>query len=220
MHFLKKTIRGSPFVGVFAVASEDFFLVPFSIEKKELAGIEEKLGAKVVKASLASSPLLGVLSVMLGKMIALPETVIEEEVAFLERHGMQAKKLEGIHALGNLIAVNENGGIASPLIGKKTVEGLEKFFGVHFSRMTVAGSNLAGAATTVTNKGFIVHPNIKQDEFRELEKIFGVRGQPTSANYGDKFIGNDIVANSKGALIGEFTTSYEVLRINEGLSGD
>ncbi|PJA17298.1 MAG: translation initiation factor IF-6, partial [Candidatus Diapherotrites archaeon CG_4_10_14_0_2_um_filter_31_5] len=36
----------------------------------------------------------------------------------------------------------------------------------------------------------------------------------------DPFVANDILANSKGILIGEYTSNVEMLMIDEGLRGD
>ncbi len=220
MNIFKTTINSSPFVGVFSCASEKFALAPMSTPQKKVDAIEEHLQVKVVRASLANSSLLGVLCVLFEDKIIISEIVEEREKKFLEKNGLKVKQIDGYTAIGNLISLNKNGGIASTLLSPKNVKEIEEFFGVKLVQKDFAHSNLAGAAALATNKGFIVHPNISKAEFMEMQKIFQVEGNPTTANYGDSFIGNDVVANSKGAMVGEITTTFELTRIDEALRGN
>ena len=220
MNFIKGTIKASPFVGVFAALNEEILFVPYSVQEKEVKGIEAKLEVAVIRCSLANSSLIGVLGKTLGKKMAVPEIVENREIKELERNGIEVLKLKGVMALGNLVALNGNGGIASPLLQEKQVKELSDFFDVKIKQGRVAGSELVGAAVVVTNKGFIVHQGITELEHKSLEKLFKVKGGPTTANYGDRFIGNDIVANSKGAIVGEMTSPFEMMRIDEALTGD
>ena len=220
MNFIKGTIKASPFVGVFAALSEDFIFAPHGIQEKEAKDIERKLGAEMIKCSIANSALIGVFGKALGNKIALPEIAGDDEVRLLEKSGIDVIRLKGVLALGNLLALNSKGGIASPLIEGAQLKELRDFFGIKIITGQVAGSDLSGAGLVVTNKGFIVHQNTNEKELKSLEKLFGVKGTPTTANYGDRFVGNDVIANSKGAVVGKMTTSFEMMRIDEALTGD
>lgn len=220
MNFIKGTIKASPFVGVFAALSDEVLLVPHSVLEKEIKGAGEKLGVRVVKCSIANSSLIGVLGRLFGNKLIVPEIIEKMEIEELERNDVEVMVLKEVMALGNLVALNGNAGIVSPLLGKHRAKEIEEFFGVPMESSLVAGSELAGAALAVTNKGFIVHQNINEKELKGLEKLFKVRGSPTTANYGDRFIGNDVIPNSKGAIVGEMTTPFEMMRIDEGLSGE
>src|SRR3989338_73262 len=189
MNIFKTTINSSPFIGVFSCASEKFALVPMSTPQKKISEIEENLQVKVVRTSLANSSLLGVLCLLFEDKIIISEIVEEREKQFLEKNGLKVKRLDGYTAIGNLVSLNKNGGYASTLLSPKHVKAIEEFFGVKLVQKDFARSSLAGAASLVTNKGFIVHPNISKAEFLEMQKIFGVEGNPTTANYGDSFVG-------------------------------
>ncbi len=220
MEFLKTNITGSPFVGIFCAVSEKFAIIPTLVNKKEEQKIEEILQVKVIKTTLANSSLLGALSVMFEDKIAVPSIVEESEKRELQKQGLEVKEIKGQAALGNLVTLNKNAGIASTLLSAKSIHDISEFFGVKILQKDVAGTNLAGSAIELTNKGFIVHPNIKAKELEGLKKTFGVHGVPTTANYGDRFIGNDVVANTKGALVGSITTSFEMIRIDEALRNE
>ena len=220
MNIIKGTIKASPFVGVFASLSEEVLFVPHSVQDKEIRNMEARLGTAVVKCSLANSALIGVLGKVLGSKIAVPEIAEAIEIKELERNGIEVLKVRGVMALGNLIALNGNAGIASPLLHTNQVKEIRDFFGIKIKQARVAGSDLVGAALVVTNKGFIVHQGITEIEHKSLEKLFKVRGNPTTANYGDRFVGNDVIANSNGAIVGEMTSPFEMMRIDEALTGD
>ncbi|MFH1588032.1 MAG: translation initiation factor IF-6 [Candidatus Diapherotrites archaeon] len=218
MEFFKKTMRASPYLGVFCSLNEKYLVYPNTAEKKELKELNKMCG-ELVPATIASSSLIGVFSKSLDEKILVTHLIEKNEKKNLEKAGMEVKEID-LTAIGNLIALNENGGIASPLISKKQVKEAEDFFGVKFTVTKIGGSDLTGSCICVTNKGFIIHPNIAEKEFSLLEKIFKVKGAPTTANYGDKFVGNSVLANTKGIIAGMLTTGPELARIDEGLNGE
>ncbi len=220
MEFIKSTVRGSPFVGVFAAATDSIALLPPSLDDKHVKQWEATLGVPSLRCTIANSTLIGVFCKALGKKIVVPSTAEKAEIKALEKNGLDVFVVQEYTALGNLLALNDQGGIASPLFDPQTLRDLEGFFGVKFKPMTLGGVEVAGSATTVTNKGFIVHPNIAPKEFEALTQTFKVYGTTGTANYGDPFVSNSLVANFHGVIVGEQTTGYELARIDEGLRGE
>ncbi|HIH09682.1 MAG TPA: translation initiation factor IF-6 [Candidatus Diapherotrites archaeon] len=220
MNFTRGTIKSSPYVGVFCTVTEEIALAPHSALPKEVQTLEQQLGVSVIRANIGNSSLLGVLSRGLGRKIAASSIIEDIEVSGLESQGIEVLKLGGFTSTGNLIALNRNGGIASPLIDDEGLDELKGFFGIKFERMKVADNDLAGASLTVTNKGLIAHPNIREKEFERVQKILKVGGRTTTANYGDLFVGNSVIANTKGAIAGQNTSGIELSKIDEGLSGE
>jgi translation initiation factor 6 len=219
MKIKKKSLKGSPFIGVFGCVTEKIGLFPLQLERKETRKLEDFFGVEVIKTSIAGSSLIGSLVKGNSKGFVLPETTEEKEMEFLSSQGIKVKKVNGLTALGNLLALNDFGGIASLLIEKKVLKEIKKFFGVPFKQMNVANSEVVGSCIAATNKGFVVHPEIKEKELKDIESLLKVKGVPSTANYGNPFIANDVLANSKGVLIGEYTSNAEMLMIDEGLRG-
>ncbi|MBN2127682.1 MAG: translation initiation factor IF-6 [Candidatus Diapherotrites archaeon] len=215
MEFLKKSIKASPYLGVFCVLTDKYLIHPHGLYKKEFSGFE-KFEVELIPATIASSSLIGVFSKGLNEKLLATYLIEDKEKKELEKKGLKVKTIDST-AIGNLIAVNENGGIASPLLTEKQVKETEKFFEVPFKVSSIGGSDLTGSCICVTNKGFVVHPNISEKEFTLLEKIFKVKGMPATANYGDRFVANSIIANSKGIAAGENTSGPEMARIDEGI---
>src|SRR3989344_2374554 len=221
MNFSRGTVKGSPYLGVFCTATDEIALVPHSADKREARQIEGILGVKAVRAGIGNSSLMGVLSKGVGMKLAVSSLIEKEEEKALEKEGIELLKIRGGYtSTGNLIALNRHGGIASPLLSEKEISGLAEFFGVKFTQMKIADHDICGAGTTVTNKGFICHPDISEKDFSLLEKIFSVKGMPTTANFGDMFVGNSVIANTKGVMAGANTSGIELSKIDEGLRGE
>ena len=51
-----------------------------------------------------------------------------------------------------------------------------------------------------------------------MREVLKVDVQRSTVNHGSKYIGAGILANSKGALVGDETTPIEMGRIEDGLS--
>jgi translation initiation factor 6 len=72
-------------------------------------------------------------------------------------------------------------------------------------------------AAVVTNKGLLCHPKVTPEEKSMLEEIFDVGVMIGTVNHGVPLIGSGLVANSKGAVMGNLTTGIEMGRIEEAL---
>lgn len=216
---MKRTVRGSPYIGVFGVVTEDFGIFPAQATSKELSGLGKALGIEVLQTSLANSSLIGLFAAALGRKVAVPGIVELWEIEKLEEFGFRVRQIEELTALGNLLLMNSKGGIASKLMSGENVKELARFFGVKLRQAPLEGTELPGASAVVTERGFIADPNLTEKEFRMFEGVFGVKGATTTANYGDIFVGNDVLANSTAAVVGMQTSGHELIRIDEGLRG-
>ena len=72
-------------------------------------------------------------------------------------------------------------------------------------------------AAVVTNKGCLCHPKVTDEEKNLLKKVFDVNVMIGTVNHGVPMIGSGLVANTKGAIIGNLTTGIEMGRIEEAL---
>ena len=104
-----------------------------------------------------------------------------------------------------------------PDIKNKTVKEIEDVLGVPVTKGTIGGLKTVGMSAVVTGKGLLCHPKSSDEELRVLEKVFGVPVMIGTVNHGSPVIGSGLVANSKGAIIGNLTTGIEMGRIEEAL---
>ncbi len=218
MHMNKLSIRGSPFVGVFIKATDEFALVPTGLTPKDKKIIEQTFEVNIVETRIANTSIIGSLCIANKKKVVLPSIAEPDEIDELERQGIKTAVIDSVEALGNHVTLNDTSGICGNALREQTLKSIEHELGIEIKRLTVANSDLVGSATVVTNKGFVCHPKTLEEEFKTLEKTLAIKGNVSSANYGDLFIGNSVAANSFGCLVGQNTTGYEMMAIDEALA--
>lgn len=218
MKVLRESIRNSPYLGIFSTVTESIALVPESIEQKEAKKLEEALEVEAIKASIASSSLIGILCKGNSKGFVVPEIAEKQELKELESKGLKFKTIKGNLALGNLIAANDEKAIISSIIPKKQREEIANFLKVEAIDAKIAGNDLSGSSMVLTNKGFLINNKASQKEFDKIREFLKLEGKATTANYGDSYVGNSIIANSKAIITGSLTTNIEIMKIQEGLS--
>ncbi len=179
--------------------------------------MEETLNVETISTTIANSHLTGVLARGYEKSFAVANHTNDHELDYLKSQGLKIHVMNEISAIGNLLCMQKNAGIISPNISETEKKSLEKFFGITLHSMLVARSELAGSSLIATEKGFLANPRTTPTEMEQLESLFNAKGMTTTANYGDAFIGNSILANMHGIIVGEKTSGPEMARIDEGL---
>jgi len=216
MYIEQSDLLGTAFVGVFAATNDKVTLLPHNTREEFVALVEDVLKTEAAKVSVANSPLIGVMTCMNSKCIALPHTVYKEEREALESYA-GAVALEKFTAVGNMMAANDSGIAASPLFSAEDTKRVEEAFGLRPKRISVAGLDTVGSCVVVTNKGFLANPNASAKEMESLSSLFGAEGEVGSLNYGNPFINGCILANSNGAIVGSTSTPFELGRVDDAL---
>ncbi len=206
---------GDPNLGLFGFATDKYCLLGEGL--KHYNEIEDVLGVKVIKTRILGTNLVGIFSAGNSKGVVVPSLAYDYEIENLRKE-LNVLVLESEYtALGNLILVNDNGCVLSPLL-KKHKEELEKFFGVKCRVMKITKLNVVGSAAIANRHGCLVHPNTTDEEGEIIKKILKVKNVDVgTANFGSPFIGAGIIANSKGFLTSYHTTGPEMARIDEVL---
>ena len=108
-------------------------------------------------------------------------------------------------AVGNLVAMNNKGIAASPIIADK----------IKAQGIRIADSDLIGSAIYVNDTAFIAHRDAEEDELKKLEKIFKVPGGTGTVNFGDPFVKPAIIGNKRGLIVGNRTSGPEMNRVDD-----
>ncbi len=208
MEVLRGTVYGSSLIGLFAVATEGFALVPPGAKARTFS---DALGVELERAMVCNSRLLGLFCSGNSQGVLVPHNA---EGALPVKH----EKLEVREtALGNLILANDKGAAISSKLLKAKAE-IEAFLGVKAEAATVAGSDLVGSLGVCNNRGVLLHPDVSNEEAERLEAILDVDADITTVNTGSPYVGSGVVANGKGAVVGMRSTIHEIVRIDEALS--
>ena len=205
---------GNPYIGLFARASEDTVLVPRSASQKMLNGIAS-LGCKnVVKASVDGSPYLGIYTAMNSNGIIVPKMLTPEETLEVKGLGLAVHVMKNgkFSACGNNVACNDHGALVNPDIPYDQAKAIANCLGVELAQFPLAGYKCTGMACIASNKGWLAHNRINEEEMAKLESLFNCKGINGTVNSGTALVGAGVAATTKGAAIGEASSGFEIGR--------
>ncbi len=221
MDIAKTTILGNSSLGIFALSTENFSIVPQGTKENRIELIQNTLGTKIVQTTIASSVLVGTLSVGNSKSLLLPQNVThKEKQQIVEVLGDEIEIIEvksKYTALGNLIVMNDKGAIISEMFEKNIRDQIQDSLGIETIVGSMLGSPLVGSIVMSTNSGALVHPLLSEEEISEVSSILKVRTDVCTINRGIPYPRVGILSNTKGAVIGSDSTGPESMRIFEVL---
>ncbi|MCJ2533984.1 MAG: translation initiation factor IF-6 [Candidatus Thermoplasmatota archaeon] len=208
----------NPNVGVYCRANDAVVFLQKQLLKKVKKKISAALDVKLVELSIADSTIIGSLLALNSNGVIVTSVVGTETLNTIREQDLNFYVVKDvINAAGNDILTNDHGALIHPDIKSYSLKKIEKTLGVPAQRGTIASMKTVGMAAVVTNKGCLCHPKVTDDEKKVLEKIFDVEVMIGTVNHGHPMIGSGLVANTKGAIIGNRTTGIEMGRIEEAL---
>lgn len=208
----------NPNVGIYCRANDSIVFLQKSLTKKTKNKISSTLDAEIVELSIVDSTIVGSLLALNSSGAVVTNFADEETTSKIREQGLDVFVFDDvINAAGNDILVNDNGALIHPDIKDHSMKKIGETLGVPVQRGTIASLKTVGMAAVVTNKGCLCHPKINDDEKKLLEDLFDVETMIGTVNHGFPMIGSGLVANTKGAIIGNLTTGIEMGRIEEAL---
>lgn len=208
----------NPNIGVYCRGNDSVVFLQKNLSKKVKKKVSSALDAKIVELTIADSTIIGSLLALNSTGVIVTNFADEETLSKITRYGLDVFVIKDvINAAGNDILTNDNGALIHPDIGDSSMKKIGETLGVPVQRGTIASLKTVGTAAVVTNKGCLCHPKVTDKEKRQLEKIFDVNVMVGTVNHGFPMIGSGLVANTKGAIIGNLTTGIEMGRIEEAL---
>jgi translation initiation factor 6 len=210
---------GSPNIGIYSLATDNFAIIPAGIPKTKIDRIENILKVKTVSMDLSESKLIGVLAAANSNGIVLPHYSTDDEIQFLKRtfDVNVARVMSKKTALGNLILSNDNGAIIDPGMTKLERKTVSDILGVEVVPGRIVSLPYVGSLAIATNKGALLHPNAKEDEKKLVKEVLKVPVDVGTVNYGVPYLSSGIIVNSYGAIVGSVTTGPEILIIGQAL---
>ena len=205
---------GNPFVGLFGFTNNSFTLVRGDIGDQEEV-LMNTLGTEVILSTVASTDLAGIYVSGNNNGIILPYVIEDEELQLIENLGINKCILDTKEtAVGNLILSNDKGAIISPILSNE--QGLiEDILGVETAISTIGNHKYVGSVARTNNMGCLVHKEAKEEDIRLIKDLLKVDVKMTTLNRGVSYISACIIANDKGAIVGETTTGIEMSYIED-----
>ena len=208
---------GNPNLGVFSRVSESYAFVASNLGDEYVVEIEETLGVKGIKTSVAGSFVIGSLMAINSNGAIVSGLTEDVELAVIREALPVALLYDNLNAAGNNILVNDFGAIVNPEIDDASLKQVEDALGVECVRGTIAGLNTVGSVCVATNKGAAVHPGATEADINLIKDVLKVEAVRTTLNHGCRSLSACVLANSKGALIGEMTTPIEMGKLEDAL---
>jgi len=213
MNIKKIKLLGSNYIGLFSVTNDKLCFVPRTIEEKTAKEIEKILDVKVVKIGIYNSSLLAVFSKMNNNEIFLPSYAESKEIEQIEKE-IKVRVIHTEHALGNLMEINDTHAILSKTLSANDVKQINQS-NLDTIQTNIAKTDAIGSSVLITNKAFLISTNASMEEIKKIEQELNIIGGSSTANMGDAFIRNSVLANINGVLIGEQTRIDEALNWEE-----
>ena len=220
MDIIKYDIYRGPNIGIFTSVNDKFVFVPNGFAKTKAENLAEYLQTEYLVTPIANTRLLGILMVLNNHGMLLPRTSSPDEIANLRKHtDLNVKILDTkYNALGNLICVNDKGGIVSPIIEKEYVKEIEDVLDIEVMQKKVAGYHQVGAVMEANNLGSVIHPETDEEDLKIFSNILGVNVEPATINGGTPFISSGMLANNNAIVVGNLTNGPEIMMLTRAFT--
>ena len=215
MDIIKYDVYSGPNIGIYTKVNNQFVFVPNGFAKTKAENLANYLQTDYLTISISNTRLLGILAVLNNHGMLLPNTCSQEEVDHLKKHTDLNIKLLDVkyNALGNLICVNDKGGIVSPTIDKKYIKEIEDVLDIEVLQKKIAGFYQVGAVMSATSNGGIIHPLTDEDDVNTFSNILGIKIEPATINGGIPFVSSGILANENAIVVGTLTNGPEIMML-------
>lgn len=216
---LRAAFSGSPYVGVFARATDRCVLVRPDLENDLVEAVSDELGVPAVETTVGGSGTVGSLAAGNDSGVLVSGRVRDRERERIEDAAdVPVGALPGrVNAAGNVVLANDEGAYVHPDLSRDAVTVVRDTLDVPVTRGRIADVETVGTAAVATNRGVLCHPKTTDDELDALEEALGVPADIGTINYGAPLVGSGLVANGEGYVVGEDTTGPELGRIEDAL---
>jgi len=220
LDIIKYDVYSGPNIGVFTSVNDKFVFIPNGFAKTKAENLAHYLQTEYLMTPVANTRLLGILMVLNNHGILLPKTSSPEEIANLrKRTDLNVKMLDTKHnALGNLICVNDKGGVISPIVEKEYIKEIEDVLDIEVIQKRIAGFHQVGAVMKANNLGGVIHPEADEEDIKNFSNILGVNIEPATINGGIPFVSSGILANSNAVVVGNLTNGPEIMMLTRAFT--
>jgi translation initiation factor 6 len=209
---------GTPNIGVYTAVNESFAFIAGDAAPEFVKDVEEALQVETTLMTVAGSFVIGSLVVMNSNGAVVSGLADPREIETIGKHINCTPIEDPLNAAGNNILANDKGAIINPQYSKSLVKVISDALGVECVQSSIAGMNTVGSVCRATNIGCVCHADATDEDMKLIQDVLKVECIRTTVNHGSRMLGAGILANSKGALIGDETTPIEMGKIEEGLA--
>ena len=216
---LRAAFVGSPYVGVFARATDEVLVVRSDADEALVERLADELDVPAVATTIGGSATVGSLVAGNSKGLVVTGRITDRERDRLQDAvNVPIGELPGRrNAAGNVVLANDAGAYVHPELSEEAVGIVENTLDVPVERGELGGVRTVGTAAVATNDGVLCHPKATEAELEVLDDHLGVHADVGTVNYGAPLVGSGLLANDAGYVVGEDTTGPELTRIEQTL---
>ena len=217
------SLYGSPNIGVIMLTSEKDVVISQDLKEQQqrIKIIENTLHAKITYLE-GTGTVLGVFGIMNSYGVVLSPTLAKKTIANIEDQFPEKNilVLDKYYSIGNLLAVNDYAGIASPLLRKEDLVKIKKCLDVPLFQSTIADSPLVGSLSLITNRSAVLTPHATEEDIEFVKNTLNLESIGVgTVNRGQVYLKSGAVANTKGLICGSNTTALEIINLTNILFG-
>ena len=155
MDIIKYDIYSGPNIGIYSTVNDEFVFLPRGFADGKSEKLSEYLEVKPLEISVANARVLGILMVVNNHGIIIPSTCSEGEFNHIKGNTDLNVEILDVknNALGNMMSVNDKGGIISPLIPKEELQKIQDVLDIEVMQFKIAGFQQVGAVMSTSEKG-------------------------------------------------------------------
>ena len=120
--------------------------------------------------------------------------------------------------MGNLICVNDKGGIVSPVIEKEYIKEIEDVLDIEVMQKKVAGYYQVGAVMQANNLGGVIHPEADEEDIKKFSNILGINIERSTINGGTPFVSSGMLVNNNAIVVGNLTNGPEIMMLTRAFT--
>ena len=220
MDIIKFDVYRGPNIGIYTKVNDEFVFVPNGFASSKSEKLAEYLQTDYIVTSVADTRLLGILMVVNNHGILMPNTCSEEELRRIKKKtDLNVDILDvKFNALGNMMSVNDKGGIVSPSLPKESLQKIEDVLDIEVLQKKIAGFHQVGAVMATSQSGGIVHPETDDEDVKIISNILGVKVEPATINGGLPYLSSGILVNNKSMVVGTLTNGPEIMMLTRAFT--
>ena len=220
MNIFKYDVYRGPNIGIYTKANDSFVFIPNGFAATKASTLSTHLQVAPLFTSVANTRLIGTLMVVNNNGMLIPNISFEHELSYLKKStGLNVQVLDvKMTALGNMMCVNDKGGVVSPKIPKEAVKTIQDTLGIEIIQKKIAGYHQVGAMAYANNHGGISHPETDDDDIKAVSDILKVKIEPATINGGIPYVASGILANNKSIVVGNLTNGPEIMMLTRAFT--
>ena len=220
MDIIKFDVYRGPNIGIYTKVNDEFVFVPNGFASTKSKKLSEYLQTDYIVTSVANTRLLGILMVVNNHGMLLPNTCTEEELEKMKKKtDLNVDVLDvKSNALGNMMCVNDKGGIVSPVIEKEYIKEIEDVLDIEVMQKKVAGYYQVGAVMQANNLGGVIHPEADEEDIKKFSNILGINIERSTINGGTPFVSSGMLVNNNAIVVGNLTNGPEIMMLTRAFT--